>query len=180
MSYAYLQILIPFAGLLINVLMQILSLRFIPGMGLLRSEYLGFVVGFVGLVLGEFYVLLNTQVFLSDFVATIIVNGIIYILLGYIYFHFVNLGETGRRIRILREIYDSSEGLTEQELLSCYSSREIVEKRIPSLLNSRQIIERQGRYYIYRPEMLIITKIINLLKDIFFKNSNGDKNFAQI
>ena len=91
-------------------------------------------------------------------------NFIIYASLGYCYFHFINLGETARRIRILREIYDSKDGLTMEEILQKYNSKEIVDKRIGRLINNGQVLYKNGRYYIGNPTMLIITKIIVAMK----------------
>lgn len=148
MGASYWQIFIPVICLLLNVLTQVLLFRLSPGIGLLKSIYLGFSVGFIGIIFFGFY----------------ITNLIIYALLAYCYFHFVNLGETARRIRLLRELYDSKAGLTMEEILKQYNANEIITKRIHRLLNNGQILLKDDRYYIGNKVMLWITKTIVLAK----------------
>ena len=96
--------------------------------------------------------------------------------MGYCYFNYINLGETARRIRILREIYDSKEGLSMEEILKRYNAKEIIERRIKRLLKNRQIIYKDGKYYIGKPIMLVIAKIIVIMKVILLgkKSEFGD------
>jgi len=157
----WIQVLIPLVGFTANVIIQITALRLVPKMGLLKSVYLGFIAGFPAIFLLEFL----TQPL--DFLPLLMANVIIYSALGYCYFHFINLGETARRIRLVRELYDSGGGLTRQEILERYNSRNIVQVRIGRLLRSGQIECRAGRYYIGTPVILMMTKIIIAMKLLF-------------
>jgi len=98
------------------------------------------------------------------FIAIIITNIIIYVSLGYCYFHFINLGETARRIRLLREIYDSDVGLTTFELLKLYNAKEVFLYRIERLLKNKQILLQNDRYLIGNPTILWVANIIIFLK----------------
>ncbi len=165
MFHGYLQVLSPILGLMINVLVQISSFRFITKMGLLRSVFLGFTIGILGIIVGEFYFFYSNPTSVRDFISILVTNLITYSALGYCYFHFINLGETARRIRILREIYDSGKaGLTMEEILQRYNDREILKKRVNRLLNNRQIILKDEKYFINSPIMLLIAKAIVMLK----------------
>ena len=84
--------------------------------------------------------------------------------LEYCYFNFINLGETARRIRILRELYDSKKGLSMAEILERYNAKNIVEKRLSRLINHGQIIDKNDKYYIGNPIMLLIARIIVTMK----------------
>lgn len=141
-------------GLAANVISQVCISRYIPRFGLLKSILVGFIFGMCILLFLS----------LSGNISSLLVNGITYSALGYGYFHFINLGETARRIRILRELYDSKEGLSMAEILERYNAKEIIEKRINRLINSGQIIYRNGRYYIGKPTMLLIARIIATMK----------------
>jgi len=111
-----------------------------------------------------------------DFWGYLICNALIYACLSYNYFHFVNLGETARRIRIIREIYDSPNGLTKEEILQRYNAREILGLRMGRLLSKGQIHLKEGRYFINNPTMLAISNIIIFLKKaILGKVSEFDK-----
>lgn len=166
MQSSYLQIFIPIICLFVNVLVQILSFRSITRLGLLKSEYLGFFLGMVNLCILEFYYFSGLAEYTEDMIYIFVANLIIYFSLGYCYFHFINLGETARRIRILRELYDSKEGLSMAGITGRYSSKEIFEKRITRLINHGQVIFKNDRYYIGNPVMLFVAKIILLMKVI--------------
>lgn len=170
MIVSLLLVIIPIIGLALNVIVQVLSFRFIARLTLLKSIVLGFISGLSMLFVSEIY--LFKIFFIKDFLYLFIVNLITYISLAYCYFHFINLGETGRRIRILREIHDSQNGLSINEILKHYNAQDIVEMRISRLVNNGQIICRDNRYYIGKPIMLLITKTIIGIKLILLHNKS--------
>jgi hypothetical protein len=162
-------------GLAINMICQILAQRFICKQRLLRSVIVGFVVGLCFLGVSEVFFMYRHSLVLKENLGSIITNVIAYTAFGYGYFHFINMGETARRIRILRELYASKKGLTQAEILSRYSYVEIINRRIERLVNKKQIISDQGKYYINKPLMLLIAKIIVITKQIVFgKKSEFD------
>lgn len=172
----YLQVVIPILGLIMNVLVQVVSFRNLPSppFGLLKSVILGFIAGFTlvfFLGLSFLFVAQDTQ-----FLFSLIVNIISYASLGYCYFHFVNLGETARRIRILRELYESVDGLTKEEILQRYDAKYILDRRLDRLIANSQVILIDGKYYIKgQPFMLTISHIIVALKYILLgKRSEFD------
>jgi hypothetical protein len=101
-----------------------------------------------------------------------VTNFLIYAALGYCYFHFINLGETARRIRILRELYEAPDGLPLEGILERYNAKHIVEMRLRRLIHNGQIVERDGRYYIGSPVMLLIARSITLLKVVILKKKS--------
>jgi hypothetical protein len=102
-------------------------------------------------------------------------NLMTFIALGYGYFHFVNLGETARRIRLLREIYSEPNGITKTELVRRYNGKTMLELRLNRLLSKGQIIACGDRYFIQSRLMLIITQIMVTLKWIIIgKKSEFD------
>lgn len=100
------------------------------------------------------------------------INLISYSALGSCFFNFVTLGETGRRIRILRELCDLKEGLSIDELISRYNAKEIVKRRISRLLEHGQIIFKNGRYYIGSPTVLFMAKFISPMKILLLGRKN--------
>ncbi len=146
----FFKIFAPFFGLIINAFIQILSYKYIVRYKLLESVYFGFFAGMAATFISGRYALA--------------VNLVMYLVLSYLYFHFINLGETGRRIRLLRELYDSREGLSLDELLARYNGKEVLENRIQRLINNGQVILRANRYYIGRPHMLLISRALSVLR----------------
>jgi len=167
----YINVINPILAFSVNVATQILCVRFIMK-GLLKSLFSGFAVGLLSLLFVQLF-----AVFLNiTFLPNLMVNIIIYSSLGYCYFHFINLGETARRIRILRELYDSNGGLTLEEILKRYNAKKMVELRLQRLLNNGQVILKDGMLYNGKPIMLFISKTIILLKLIILgKKSEFDQ-----
>lgn len=163
--FDYLGLLSPVIGLALNALIQVSCFRLIPSLGLLRSVYLGFASGLLSVAFFGLYIFL-ASIELSAASGSLVTNLIIYSSLGYCYFHFINLGETARRIRILRELYDLKEGLSLEEILIRYNAKEIIERRLARLINNGQILFKEGRLYINKPTMLFIAKIMSAAKVI--------------
>jgi hypothetical protein len=171
----YGHVLVPIIGLTMNVFVQVFGFRTLSGLTLLKSVIIGFVSGFVSVMTLEYYCVAVLSVSTSDVLSGFMTNLLIYTALGYCYFHFLNLGETARRIRILRELYEVSEGLSLEEILERYNAKHIVATRIRRLVHNGQVVERYGRYYIGSPVMLFIARSITLLKlCIFGKRSEFD------
>lgn len=163
MKLHLIEVLLPIVFFAVNTATQVVS-RAVLKAGMLRSEAAGFVTGLCGIVaagLINLSVLSPSQPLLTgEFTA----NLIIYICLSYCYFHFINLAVTARRIRLLRELYFSGNGLTMEEILSRYSAKDMIEKRICRLLNTGQIVNINGRYITGKPVMYLIVKVILLMK----------------
>lgn len=163
---AYAHMLLPVIAWWMNVVGQICVVRYIREFSLLKSILVGFIFGICALLLMECYYLQESCLPLTENSPFILANIIIYASLSYVYFHFVNLGETARRIRILRELYDSKSGLSLEEILDRYNAEIILKKRITRLIGNGQILYRQGRYYTGSPQMLWIAKVIVAMKII--------------
>lgn len=147
-----------------NVCLQLLSNRLVIRLGVLKSELLGFSAGLAGILLVELYLYRAGGIPIVDLVGLTAANIVIYSALAYCYFHFVNLAITARRIRLLRDIYLSGDGLTMDEILAQYSAKDMIDNRIGRLLGSGQIALRGGRFFIGKPIVLLIDKIIVALK----------------
>jgi len=170
---SYLQLMIPIMSLAVNVVIQILRFRITPGRGLLKSVVEGFIGGLLYVLMIEIYI--QRYLFPSpfpEFIFMTIANTIIYAACGYCYFHFINLGETARRIRVLRELYECDGALSMQEILQRYHAKEIVEKRLGRLLRNNQVMYRDGRYYTKKSVMMVIAHIIVVLKWILLGRKN--------
>ncbi len=87
-----------------------------------------------------------------------------YVVLAYCYFHFFNLGETGRRMRLLIELRAHAEGLTLAELLSRYSAKELIQRRIDRLLMDGQVIQKNGKFISNGKTMSSIAELIAWLR----------------
>ncbi len=167
----YLDVFIPIIALALNVLSQVISSRCFSKMGLLNSIISGFIIGSFSLFLLELYIFLKELILIKEFIAIFIVHLLTYVLLGYCYFHFLNLGETARRIRILRELKDSPEGLSLKDILTRYNAKEIVERRLLRLARNGQVRLKSNKYYIAGPTILLAARFLAALKYILLKRN---------
>ena len=157
------------------MLVQVITYRILLSSFLLKSIYAGFAAGFIYVAFYECYIFFTITTPLKQFFPVLMVNLLTYTSLGYCYFHFINLGVTARRVRILIELHESNKGLSTKEILSRYNARYIVEMRIRRLINSGQVIYSNGRYYIDSPVLLLMAKTIITMKLILLgKKSEFD------
>lgn len=92
---------------------------------------------------------------------------LIYSLFSYIYFHFFNMSETARRVRILAEIRRT--GLFEkEELTQKYSSSDMVSNRLKRLIALGELRLSGDRYLIGRGVFIFPAKIVFYFRDMFY------------
>lgn len=151
----------PVVGLAANATGQVLLFR-CTRVGLLRSVVLGFALS-LAVTLGlDIWGLLAFPG--EGGLALVPFNALLCATLGYGYFHFVNLGETARRARLMRELAAAPDGLTEAELLSRYNAREILAKRLKRLISKGQLTVRNDRLFVKKSPMLYISMAMTLAK----------------
>lgn len=85
----------------------------------------------------------KTGIVVKNLPLGILYSWIVYSALACIYFHFFNMSETARRIKILYEIYQSG-SLSRDQILSLYKTSTIIEIRLKRLLDTHQLILRDG------------------------------------
>lgn len=160
------------AALALNVAVQVGAFRAMPRVGLLRSEVVGFAAGLAGLVCVHAGVRLAAGS-AAEVAGPLAANLVTYGALGYCYFHFGNLGETARRVRIVREIYEAGErGLTMEEILRCYDAREIFDRRLARLTGAGQIVLRDGHYRIASPVLTLMARGVLFLKVLLLRTAS--------
>lgn len=98
----------------------------------------------------------------------VVADVLLYAAFCYVYFHWNNMGETARRIRMLRELAASPEGLTFQDMVRRYSAREILERRLERLSAAGQISETDGRLVLTSTAILFSARLVGLAKLIVF------------
>jgi hypothetical protein len=164
-------LLIATAGTLafiLDVLVQIMFFRAHNSTGLLRSIKWGFLSGLA--FLAVLYLVLWS--FSAADLWTLIFHGMVGVLsfgsLSYGYFHFINLGETARRIRILREFSEAGGQLSYAELLARYNARTQIDIRLQRLLTTGQVVDKGGALVIGKGTVLRITKIMYCLRGLLF------------
>ena len=166
------QIITPLMALTINIIVQIFMVQ-ITGQGtLLKSVFSGAFAGGVGLLIMDGYIYHLSTYSFSNYLPYVLVNLIIYLCLCWNYLNFVNMGETARRIRILREIYEVPHGISLSNLLKRYNAEEGLNRRLERLLKNDQIILKEGKVFMKKSSVLIIAKCFRVAKLILLKKES--------
>lgn len=165
-AIAVLNVLCAVVALFLNTVTQIISYRTILRSSLLKSILLGFLVGSGSIFLFYLFIFSRNKSGYVETFALLVANEIIFFALWYCFFNFINMGETARRIRIMRELQAFPEGLTYPEFLQRYNAREMVQRRLDRLLGTGQIFEREERLFLNKPIVLIIAEVVKWMKII--------------
>jgi hypothetical protein len=153
---------VPLIALFVNAALTvaIFRLKLLP---LLKAVYAGFIAGVLAL-----FALELTAGSLNCAVPDLFV----YCALGYCHFHFINLGETARRIRILRELCENPGGLLREELMSRYNARGIVAARLARLAGNGQLVLKDGRYVSGGRAALAMARVLGFMKRALLRRSD--------
>ena len=160
----YAHIFSPVFGLIINVTIQLLGCRYIERLGVLKSVFTGFLCGLGIVFITDITYCFSAKLPLMECFAWLSLSTVTYVALGYCYFHFINLGETARRVRIAIELWESEIGLSMDELIKRYSASDIINYRLQRMINNEQIVDRNGAYHIGKPTMLWMAKLLVMMK----------------
>lgn len=164
MMLSYLHMLSPIVSLAVNVFIQVVCFKYIKAIGLLKSVFAGFIAGFLTVGVPELFLLIKSPALSWDVIGGAIASLLTYFCFGYCYFHFINMGETARRVRILTELNEIRDGLTMDEVLGRYDSSVIIDKRLARLINNGQVLFKNNRYYANSSPMVFIAKVIDSMK----------------
>ena len=96
----------------------------------------------------------------------------LYVLLGYLFFHVVNMGRASIRVRILREIASAGPEATEAELLRAYSERTIVQLRLDRMVAGGVVEVKNGRYVLRSGKLMVLARTIRALKQFLLRRAS--------
>ncbi len=95
---------------------------------------------------------------------------LVYSLAGYVYFHFFNMSETARRVRLLIESLKTG-NLKKDDLPRLYPHRNIVSVRIERLSALGELRRAGDRYVLGNKVLLLPAKLIFALRQILFPHA---------
>lgn len=164
MSMSLWAILMASLAVVANMAGQIMAYRLLPAEGkLFKSQVAGTLIGGLALAL-----LLSAAPGAAPSADVVVAGALLYLVFCYVYFHWNNMGETARRIRMLRELAAAPEGLTFEEMVARYSAQEILERRLERLTAADQISETDGRLVLTSRSVLLSARLVGLAKQVIF------------
>lgn len=163
------------SGLALNALVQVLQSR----RGWVRSFVLGCAAGY--LLFAALALVLPASPGpglprpTAPDAAHLLAGTLAYGACSFFYFSVVNGGKSALRVRLLQELRDRPEGLTQAEIIERYPPREMFETRLERLLAHGQLVLRDGRYRVGSPVVLTIGRAVFALKRLV---TGSDSEFA--
>lgn len=97
---------------------------------------------------------------------------LVYLLAGYVYFHFFNMSETARRVRLLIESSKTG-SLNKIDLKKLYPHQDIVSVRIERLTALGELQRSGDRYVLGNRVLLLPAKLIFTLRRLLFPHSKS-------
>jgi hypothetical protein len=97
--------------------------------------------------------------------------GLTYVALAFGFWAFLNLNMTSLRIRMLRELLHSEQGMARAELLDRYSPEEFLRRRLVRLECSGDLALSDGQYSLGSRKLLYVDYCLKLLRAVIFARS---------
>ena len=161
------QMRLPFIALFCEIALHLLISRFWIRRGTIISTLIAYGICLLLLAVLQNQTLSNQLLPMHTVLSLSAVNFIFYSAMAFFYFSFVNIGESSVRIRILREISDSQNGVSQAELLRRYNVDHMIQARIERFLSSGEMVLRKDRYYYSgKPKMLLVAKTCQKIKKL--------------
>jgi hypothetical protein len=149
---------------LICFLIHVFIYRLIPGCAKFQRQKLTVIV-----ILLAATSLTFTTWLITNSASESLHSGIVSLLFGYSYFHWFNMSETARRIRILVQYV--ALGLTPENHQQGYAAHTIVENRIQRLLETNTIQKNpEGKYVLKNGPLLWATRVILFWRSLFYRS----------
>jgi hypothetical protein len=150
------------AAMTLNLMAHLLAYRTTERY--VRSAIVGFAAGLIVLAIGEVLRFMAYPVGLLE--GLILLGGdlAIYGCAAFLFFNFINAGESSIRIRILRELRAMEPPLTVTALLRVYNDLVILDTRLGRMIGNRQIECADGRYRLVARTLLRPARLFRFLK----------------
>lgn len=135
-----------------------------------RSPYaslaIGFICGFVIVVMVTTWTLVRGDFEAWDCTGYLVLDVMTYVALAFGYFNFVNLMVASLRIRILEELRIAGGCMSRASLTRQYDSQAVISARLDRLVRGGHIVERDGRFYRGRIGFLLVARVFDRLRSV--------------
>lgn len=153
-------LLLPIEGLLLMILVHVAHIRLQKASVAPSGIFLGFISGMLFITVGIAFAIVQNFSFFA--VSNSIADLGFYFILGYCYYHFVNISEASIRLRIFSELKHEKNFVLSK--LTSYQQNEVPLRRIERLIASGDIIFRNNKYFLGKQRYLIAAKILRFAK----------------
>lgn len=138
----------------------------------MRAIFLGFGVGLLVFLAGEAVRFVAAPVSVVDSAICLAGDTMLYGCASFLFFNFINAGESAIRIRILRELSAAGRTLPEADLLEAYNDGEILETRLSRMLGNGQLELVDGRYRLRSHTLVRMAYFFLTLKWVLLRRSS--------
>jgi hypothetical protein len=153
-------VLVPLAGMTVNVALQLLLARMPLAVGPVRRQFFCFGCGLLLTLAALAIELPRARMDARDRLGLATMYVLSYAFLGFIFFNVINLNVSSLRIRMLKEYLARDPApLSDSELMRKYPAGDRLDARLDRLEAGGQIVRRNGRIYIRRRSVALIAHV---------------------
>ncbi len=168
-----LYLLSPVWGLAVMVIVQAMVLRARGGDRFFGSVVAGFLAGMLVTLALQAALLLFFPRDLNAWFLAVLVNPALYVMLGYCFYNFINLGQASIRIRIFKECDGHGGFITHEELRAVYDDELLKKARLQRLLEGGDVARGEsGRWKLANPRLIPVAIIVFALKKFVLRRES--------
>jgi hypothetical protein len=160
-------VLIPMAGLMVDVTGQIALSRLPLSFGHVRRQFLAFGLGLGAVVLMTLLVRPHRGAGLVEEASGLVMSSLTYAFFAFVFFNALNANLSSLRVRLLKELHAREpEGLPAPILLKRYGAEEILSARIDRLAAGGQLVQRGDRFFFQPKGVAVIGRFFAGLRHL--------------
>lgn len=170
MDGAWAALAIVAVALAANALIHLLAYR--ATQRYMRAVFLGFGAGLVVFLAGEVVRFVVAPASIVEVLVCLAGDGMLYGCASFLFFNFINAGESAIRVRILHELRGAGRTLSEPELLDLYNDGTIIETRLSRMLGNGQVELVDGHYRLRSRTLVRMAYFFLALKWVLLRRSS--------
>lgn len=171
---------VPIASSVAYVSLHILFSRFIIKKGTIQVTLVTYFIGLLFFIFFQSSKNIDLKLPSTEIIGLFMSNFFLYSGSAFLYFCFVNIGETSVRIRILRELSSNSSAISRADLAGKYSVDHVIDGRLERMISSGEIFIEDGRYYFSgKAKMLLLAKACQRIKKLLLGQKSFDVQVVQ-
>lgn len=166
----------PILGLAVMVIVQAIVLRARGVDRFFGSVVAGFLAGMLVTLALQATLLFFFPRDMNIWILAVLVNPALYVMLGYCFYNFINLGQASIRIRIFKECDEHGGFITHEELRAVYDDELLKEARLQRLLEGGDVARGEsGRWKLVNPRLVPVAAIVFALKKFVLRRESEFK-----
>lgn len=164
--------LVPVSGLVLNAVLHVLLFKIFRDLTIVLADVIAFFIAIGAIIVANVSIgVVGDESGIETTIQTFS-NVAFFMVLGFLYFALINIGQSSLRIRVLSILTAHSDGLSPDEISEKYGNRDVVDLRLKRLLQNGQIREHNGTYFSAKPRLIYLALFFASFRRIIYGKGN--------